>query len=125
MPHLTLEYSNNMGEPFDIPLLFERMARTLLDYPPIRIEDIKCRAIGYDQFRVGVGKPDSAFIHLSVDIMVGRTPDQRKTLSQAMLVLLEEAFHDVFTSQPCDITVNIREIDRDSYGKMTNFQAEE
>ena len=120
MPHLTLEYSNNLAAPVDFDALFVKMAEELLAYPPIKMADIKCRAIGYDTFRIGSGDPRAVFVHLSVDIMVGRTPEQRTAMSQALLKLLKESFLAIYDSQPCDITVNIREIDRDSYGKLTN-----
>ena len=120
MPHLTLEYSNNLGRSVDFQALFASMHQTLLAFPPIKLADIKGRAIGYDIFRVGQGDPKVVFVHLSVDIMVGRTPEQRKALSQLLLGNVREAFADIYASQSCDITVNIREIDRDSYGKLTN-----
>jgi phenylpyruvate tautomerase PptA (4-oxalocrotonate tautomerase family) len=43
-------------------------------------------------------------------------------MSQQLLALVHEAFQEIYTTQPCDITVNIREIDKETYGKLTNHQ---
>jgi 5-carboxymethyl-2-hydroxymuconate isomerase len=122
MPHVTLEYSNNLTAAVDINALFERIHTALTGYDRIKIGDIKSRAIGYDLFRVATGSPDAVFVHLSVDILNGRPVEERKEMSQQLLALVHEAFAEIYDSQPCDITVNIREIDRESYGKLTNHQ---
>ncbi len=120
MPHVTLEYSNNLTSAVDFNGLFERIHTALTGYERIKIGDIKSRAVGYDLFRVGEGSPDAVFIHLSVDILSGRPVEERKKMSQQLMALLHEAFVDIYNSQPCDLTVNIRELDRESYGKMVN-----
>jgi 5-carboxymethyl-2-hydroxymuconate isomerase len=120
MPHVTLEYSNNLTAAVEIDALFERIHTALTGYERIKIGDIKSRAIGYDLFRVGTGSPDAVFVHLSVDILIGRPIEERKKMSQQLLALVHEAFAEIYDSQPCDITVNIREIDRESYGKIMN-----
>ncbi|MFZ1685046.1 MAG: 5-carboxymethyl-2-hydroxymuconate Delta-isomerase [Candidatus Zixiibacteriota bacterium] len=120
MPHLTLEYSNNLTAAVDMNALFERIHTALTEYERIKIGDIKSRAIGYDLFRVGTGSPDAVFVHLSVDILNGRPVEERKRMSQQLLALVHEAFAEIYDSQPCDITVNIREIDKETYGKKIN-----
>lgn len=120
MPHVTLEYSNNLPKPVDFPGLFRRIHEALVGFPPIKLSDIKSRATGYDTFLIGAGNPETVFVHLTVAVLKGRTIDERKKMSEKLLQLLEVAFHETYLTRPCDITVDIREIERETYGKLMN-----
>jgi 5-carboxymethyl-2-hydroxymuconate isomerase len=116
MPHLTLEYSNNLPTPVDFPALFGRLHSALSEFPRIKLGDIKSRAVPCNIYHIGSGDPASTFVHLTVKILTGRTIEERQKMSETMLFILSEGLA-ALNGHPCDITVDICEMERGSYGK--------
>jgi 5-carboxymethyl-2-hydroxymuconate isomerase len=123
MPHVTLEYSNNLPAPVDFGALFARLHATLAETGPFPLAQIKSRAVPLDVFRVGAGAPESVFVHLTVAILSGRDADQRRRISESLLAVLREAFERAWDERPCDLTVDIRELQRETYAKAMNERA--
>jgi len=120
MPHLTLEYSNNLPVPVDFKALFKNLHEALIVIGPFRLEDIKSRAIPYPEYYIGVGLPENVFIHLTVSILSGRDVDFKKRIGERMLSILRETFLKTCLKRRCDITVDIREMQRETYYKAVN-----
>jgi 5-carboxymethyl-2-hydroxymuconate isomerase len=123
MPHLTLEYSNNLPAPVDFDALFARLHETLAEIGPFPLEQIKSRAVPHDVFRVGAGAPESVFVHLNLAILTGRLTDQQHEIGERLLAVLREAFARSWDERPCDITVDVREMPRKTYAKAMNERA--
>ncbi len=120
MPHLILEYSDNLEMPVVAEEIFKPLHTALVEFPPIKLADIKSRAIPCENYYIGAGTPESVFIHLTVKILTGRSLEERRRMSQRMLGLLEAFFAGAMVKQPCDITVDICEMERQSYGKAVS-----
>ncbi len=122
MPHLTLEYSDDLPAPVDFGALFARLHRALADegFPP---ERLKSRALPCPVFRVGAGAPDAVFAHLTVAILGGRDVETRRRIGERLLALLREAFAAAWDERACDLTVEVREMERATYAKAMNARA--
>lgn len=125
MPHLTLEYSNNLPAPVDFGVLFARLHAALAGIGPFPLAQIKSRAVPHDVFRVGAGAPESVFVHLTVAILTGRDAGDRRRIGEQLLAVLREAFARAWDERPCDITVDLREMVRETYCKAINDRARE
>lgn len=123
MPHLTLEYSNNLPAPVDFGALFARLHGTLAETGPFALGQIKSRAVPHDVFRIGAGAPENVFVHLTVAILTGRDAEQRHRIGERLLGILREAFARAWDERPCDITVDVREMPRATYVKAMNERA--
>jgi 5-carboxymethyl-2-hydroxymuconate isomerase len=123
MPHLTLEYSNNLPAPVDFDGLFARLHQTLAEIGPFPLEQIKSRAVPHDVFRIGAGAPESVFVHLTAAILTGRLTEQQHTIGKRLLEVLREGFVQAWEERPCDITVDVHEMPRKTYAKMMNERA--
>jgi 5-carboxymethyl-2-hydroxymuconate isomerase len=64
MPHLTLEYTDNLD--FDIQQLLERMHTELVATGAINLKGLKSRAIRHTEYRIADGNPDYAFVHVNL-----------------------------------------------------------
>jgi 5-carboxymethyl-2-hydroxymuconate isomerase len=73
-------------------------------------EDIKVRARSYVDYLLA-GKRDS-FVHLSVHLLAGRTPEQKVTLSTRLRQTMVELCPAVTS-----LSVDIRDMDPDAYKK--------
>ena len=123
MPHLTLEYSDNLPAPVDVAALFARLHAALAEAGPFALAQIKSRALPHATFRVGAGAPESVFVHLTVAILTGRSVEDRRRIGERMLGLLREAFARAWDERPCDVTVEVREMQRETYVKAMNDRA--
>jgi 5-carboxymethyl-2-hydroxymuconate isomerase len=123
MPHLTLEYSDNLPAPVDFGALFARLHEALVEVGSFRLADLKSRAVPHACFRVGAGAPESVFVHLTVAIFAGRAPAQQQEIGERLLSILKAAFEPAWTGQPCDFTVELREMRREGYFKTMNARA--
>src|ERR1051325_874059 len=101
MPHIVLEYSNNLPDAIDVPPVLRRLHDELAALGPFALDDIKSRAIAFDRFIVAAGAPDAVFAHVTVSIMTGRDVDVRKAVSAAMLAVLREGFASAFAERVC------------------------
>ncbi len=71
-------------------------------------DDIKVRLRPYQYFKLGTGKKD--FIHISGNIMEGRSAEQKANLSKRIIERLNEMFPDVSI-----LSINIREFEKATY----------
>lgn len=112
MPHCTIELSSQLtSQPHQIlNLAFSALSSSQL----FQDKDIKVRLLPYDHFKVGNG--DQLFIHASVSILSGRNIDQKKDLSTRLLSEIKTYFSD---QTNLVITVDIRDMDSNSYQKET------
>jgi len=123
MPHLTLEYSDDLPAPVDFDALFARLHAALAEAGPFPLAQIKSRAVPCRVFRIAAGAPGSVFVHLTVGILTGRDAAQRRRLGELLLGILREVFARAWDERPCDLTVDVREIERETYAKAMNDRA--
>jgi 5-carboxymethyl-2-hydroxymuconate isomerase len=123
MPHLVLEHSDNLAEPLETAKLLQKLHEALLPLGPFEMSQIKSRVITYQEYRVGVGAKESVFVHLTVSVLSGKTIEKRKQIADRMSEVLSEAFAATYAERPCDITVDIREMERETYVKAMNEMA--
>jgi len=123
MPHLTLEYSDNLPAPVDFGALLARLHEALVEIGSFRLADLKSRAVPHPCFRVGAGSSESVFVHLTVAIFAGRPPAQQQEIGECLLAILKAAFEQAWIERPCDFTVELREMRREGYFKTMNARA--
>ena len=120
MPHLVLEYSDNLVEPLDIGTLFAKLHAELEGFGLFRPEDVKSRAVAHPHYRVGKGDPKDVFVHVTLSIMAGRPAEVRKSLGAAIATVVQGALGRTWQERRCDVTVEVREMDRDTYAKVVS-----
>ncbi len=81
MPHCVVEHSINLDSDLLVQKVFLGALNTGLFEPDGG--DIKVRAIGYNSYMTGPKKSD--FIHVILKILSGRTPEQKLSLSSAVI----------------------------------------
>jgi 5-carboxymethyl-2-hydroxymuconate isomerase len=121
MPHFTLEYSENILEQVDTREVFKGLHALLIENGPFNLSDIKSRAIMYREFYVADGKTSNAFVHLSLAIFKGRNLKIRQVVGKMLLEFLQNEFARSYQKLNCSITVEIREVDTDTYFKISNL----
>lgn len=115
MPHLTLEYTNNLN-PINPDSILLALNHTLAASGHFEEADIKSRAIALDTWRVGVSSTDHAFVHVRLAILSGRSAQVRSELSNALLRVLRASCKGL-SAHPIQLCVEVQEIERASYAK--------
>ncbi|QQZ43490.1 5-carboxymethyl-2-hydroxymuconate Delta-isomerase [Pseudomonas sp. SK3(2021)] len=117
MPHLYMEYTANLPQ-LDADKALLRFNHALVASGQFAEYDIKSRARKVETFRVGTGLGERAFVHVKLSLLSGRSPQIKKQLSQSLLAVLQELC-EWPAGVELQLAVEILDIDRDSYGKLS------
>jgi 5-carboxymethyl-2-hydroxymuconate isomerase len=117
MPHLHLEYTDNLPE-LDADKALLRLNHALVASGQFGAEfDIKSRAVKVESFRVGTSGAPRGFIAVRMALLSGRSPQIKKQLSESLLAVLQD-----LCVLPADLqvqlSVELLDIDRESYSKV-------
>lgn len=117
MPQITLEHSSNIHQEIRTGELLGSLHRVIADVLELSIDNCKSRVVVHDDYLVGVGGDQKAFVHVCVRILSGRTPKAKTKVGQALLALLDEYFAPSASTLQLQLTVEVQDIDREAYFK--------
>src|SRR5512145_278065 len=90
MPHLTLEYTDNLS--FDVQPLLARLHAELVATGAINLKGIKSRAIRHAQYRIADGNEEYSFVHVNLLIRAGRPLETQQEAAQRVMSVLKDTF---------------------------------
>lgn len=108
MPHLTLEYTDNLT--FDVQPLLARLHSELVATGAINLKGIKSRAIRHTEYRIADGDPSYAFVHVGLLIREGRPRETQQEAARRVLEVLKETFGQRFDEGHLSLSVDIKEM---------------
>jgi len=108
MPHLTLEYTDNLE--FDIQPLLARLHEELVATGAVNLKGIKSRAVRLTDYRIADGNPDYAFVHVNLLIREGRPLEVQQEAARRVMNVLKETFGQRFESGYLSLSVDIKEM---------------
>ena len=108
MPHLVLEYSDNIE--VDVQPLLARLHEEVVATGAINLKGIKSRAIKHTQYRIADGDPDYAFVHVGLLIREGRPLEVQKEATQRVMNVLKDTFGYLFETRKLSLTVDLKEM---------------
>jgi 5-carboxymethyl-2-hydroxymuconate isomerase len=88
MPHLTIEYTDNLPQ-FNASGALVALNNALVASGQFEEIDIKSRAIRIGTFLVGTSPDDRAFVHVKLAILSGRSIQIKHELSESLLLVLK------------------------------------
>lgn len=117
MPHLTLEYTSNLDEwANDVTLLLD-LHGLLKSEAGIKIENCKSRWRMAEEWAIGDGATEGAFVHLDLRFLEGRSPRVKQAVGLAALERLRNHFGEVPEELNLQVTVEVRDIEKAAYFK--------
>jgi 5-carboxymethyl-2-hydroxymuconate isomerase len=119
MPHMILEYSDNVIDRPEPGSLLRALHDTLVASGPYDMTQIKSRILIHDKFLTASGNNDQAFVHLELAIMP-RDENIMKETSEKLLTLLQEKFPKTKRDKNCSFSVDIRLLEKDLYRKTAS-----
>ncbi|MDH5324347.1 MAG: 5-carboxymethyl-2-hydroxymuconate isomerase [Gammaproteobacteria bacterium] len=113
MPHIIVEYAENALDPSQEKSVLKTIHTCVAQSGLFETSHIKTRAYCFRAFtHAGGTKP---YIHVQARIKSGRNSENKKRLSNAIIAALQPMGLPVAV-----ITVEIVDMDRESYGKFLN-----
>lgn len=116
MPHIHLETTADLPENAHIPDILEALVAKLSGYETIQSASVKAYHLLRSNWHMGEGAP-AGFCHCTVAIMTGRPLELRKSISAGMYAELKSHFEMSLENQEVSITLELREMDADTYMK--------
>lgn len=117
MPHIHLEYSDNIDTLDAKPMLLA-LNQAMLDGQFVQSgNEVKSRAIAQSDFMIGVDGDAEAYLHVKVSLLSGRDEATKGAISSLLLKTLQQHFQapQGLTVQMC---VEIIEMPKNSYRKL-------
>ena len=114
MPHIILEYSNNIKTGgFDH--LFKDIHAILSDYA--EIANCKSRAIKLENYYIGEGDKQNAMINLQLKLLPGRSNATKKEIAEKLISLLQAQLLPNIEAQQlrCSTTIEILDLNEHYY----------
>lgn len=117
MPHLTLEYTNNLPR-FDAANALRELNGALIESKLFEEADVKSRAYSVDTFLIGVSPAPRGFVHVRLAILSGRSEQLKRDLSASLLRTLKNRC-ELMAGGEIQLSVEVQDIERGSYAKAT------
>ncbi|WP_193161188.1 5-carboxymethyl-2-hydroxymuconate Delta-isomerase [Microbulbifer hainanensis] len=114
MPHIVIEYAENLEDRISIPALVSSAQDAMLRSGLFASHTIKTRALPYRHFIAG--DKGGSFIHAEIRLFEGRSERDRESLSSAVFNCLCQ-----FADGVPAVTVEVREMDENCYSKRLPF----
>ena len=108
MPHLTLEYSDNIE--VDVQPLFARLHNEMVATGAVNMKGLKSRAIRHTEYRIADGDESYAFVHLNILIRAGRPLEVQQEVANRTMAVLEDTFGHRFETGYLSLSVDIKEM---------------
>ncbi|WP_111859670.1 5-carboxymethyl-2-hydroxymuconate Delta-isomerase [Acinetobacter sp. CFCC 10889] len=119
MPQMVVEYSDNITELNHQDLMLNLnhalFDTGLIDHP----FNIKTRIRANQDFLIGFGDNQQAYIHVRLGIMTGRTLEQRQLISEQLLTCLKNFDKYQASGLEIQLCVEIAEMPKEVYGKVS------
>lgn len=117
MPHVRLEYSDGLRPLPDFHAVFADVHTVLHATAGAAISNAKSRAIAVGGY-IGDGNPANAFVHLSIELLEGRSTEVKALVSDQCLAIVDAAFSAAGEHRNLQITVAVSDLERATYRKL-------
>ena len=124
MPHFVVEYTDNLRAEGDIPGLLRKVNQVLIAQGGVfPTGAIRSRAIELSDYVVADGTADDAFVHATLKIGAGRTPEQKKKACDDLFAMIKEHFARLYATRPLALSMELHEFDEAGTWKHNNIHA--
>ena len=111
MPHIQIDYGAGLEATVDIQGLVDVVHQAAVDSGVFPLWGIRTFAQAMPCYRIGNGHPANAFVHISVRIAPGRSPEVRQRVANAMLAAALVPLGPLYAERPVGCQVDVSEFD--------------
>lgn len=114
MPNLIMEYSSSVEERINVPGLLEDLHNVALNCGLFDPSAVKSRSLRCQHWLIGLDENNVDFIYVSLELLSGRTEQQKSDLSRRLLEVLQQKARTVQ-----QLSVNIIDMDKASFNNLS------
>lgn len=123
MPHIWVEYSTNLEDSVDVPVLLKTVQDALIDDGSIfPFAGARTRGVPVANYLIVDGHPDNAFVHVLLRVAAGRSEADRKAGGSRVFEAVRSLLAEVSASRPLGISVQMEEADVAVNFKTSNYR---
>jgi 5-carboxymethyl-2-hydroxymuconate isomerase len=124
MPHITVEYTDNLREDGNIRELLRKINETLIvEGEAFPVGGIRSRAIELKDYVIADGTgEDDAFVHVTLKIGGGRPEEVKKSACDMLFEVIENHFAEQFTKRYLALSMELYEFSNPTYKKNNIHQ---
>lgn len=111
MPHIIIEYSDNIGAEADVEQLVGLVHAAALASPIVPLAGLRTRAVPRRHYRVADGDRRNAFVAVVARLGPGRDAEVKHRFLERLLVAVEDAVSAVAPELDVSYSVEYQEID--------------
>lgn len=116
MPHLFIEYTDNIKKDARIDELLYKVNRTLISHEDIiPVGGLRTRAIELENYLVADGSEDDAFVHVTLKLAPGLTDEQKKAVSDNLFQTIKGHFVHIFEKRYIALSMEVYEFQNETY----------
>lgn len=114
MPHVVVEYTDNVPPSADIPGLLRLIGRRCAASDGVLpVAGIRVRAHRLSEYFVADGTPGYAFVNVTVKMGSGRSPEFKKMFFPKLFDAIREHLGEASRAAPLALSMYVEEIDED------------
>ena len=114
MPHVIVEYTDNLDDQADIAGLLRLIAGRCADSGGVLpLAGVRVRAIRLTDYVIADGRPDYAFVNITVKLGKGRPAEFMRSFFGALFEAIQAHLADASAARPLALSMYLEEIDED------------
>lgn len=122
VPHFHIDYSPNLEERLDIVAFCDIIRMAAIETGLFPLAGIRVRALRADHVTMADGKPDHAYIDLSIRLRAGRDPKAKQDAVQHIFTAAEAFCADLLATSSLMLSLEMRDIDPDLAAKTSSIR---
>ncbi|SFC71669.1 5-carboxymethyl-2-hydroxymuconate delta isomerase [Bacillus sp. OV322] len=122
MPHIIIEYTDNIKQEANIPFLLEKISKSLIARASIfPVGGIRLRAIELKEYLIADGEEDYAFVHAICKIGSGRSEEDKKAVCADMFEIIKKHFSSLMEKRYLALSLELYEFGEAGTMKYNNI----
>ena len=111
MPHIIIEYSDNIEKKIKLETLIEKVHATAIDTGVFPLGGLRVRAAKREHYKIADGHPDNGFIHIELKIGPGRDKKTKISALKQIFSSVEAYLKPVHENGPLAMSAELNEFD--------------
>ncbi len=112
MPHIKLEYTENVQWKNPIQDIFPKLQTVLIQHARVKPENCKSRSMELKYFHCTGKSRLGGFIHLEISLLSGRTEEVKTNIGKECSQIIQSFIENIAEIQ---VSVELRDMDRNCY----------
>ena len=112
MPHIKLEYTENVEWKESVQKIFPKLQSVLISHAKVKPENCKHRATQLQDYLCTIENHPGGFVHLEISLLSGRSEEIKSIIGEECGQIIQSFIKNLTELQ---LSVELRDMDRSSY----------